>query len=47
METEHKATYLAPTTLVFEVVQEGVVCQSPTETNGVPTFNGFGEEETW
>ena len=23
METEHKATYLAPTTLVFEVVQAG------------------------
>ncbi len=47
METKHKVIYLAPTTLAFEVVQECVVCQSPTETNGTPTFNGFNEEETW
>ena len=29
MEKKDKQTYLAPSTLVFEVVQEGVICQSP------------------
>lgn len=47
MNTERKQTYLAPSTLVFEVVQEGVICQSGTGTNGVPTYNGFNTEEEW
>lgn len=47
MEAKHKEIYLAPTTLVFEVLQEGVVCQSTTETNGAPTYNGFNTEEEW
>ena len=47
MNTERKQTYLAPSTLVFEVVQEGVICQSGTGTNRVPTYNGFNTEEEW
>lgn len=48
MKTKSKQTYLAPSTLVFEIVQEGVICQSPpTETFGAPLFNGFNEEELW
>ncbi len=47
METKHKATYIAPSTLVFEVVQEGVVCQSPGGVGG--TRNGYGDaiEDEW
>ena len=47
MNTERKQTYLAPSTLVFEVLQKGVICQSGTGTNGVPTYNGFNTEEEW
>lgn len=47
MNTERKQTYLAPSTLVFEVMQEGVICQSGTGTNGVPKYNGFNTEEEW
>lgn len=47
MEKKNKETYLAPSTLVFEVMQEGVICQSPTGTNGTPTYNGFNTEEEW
>lgn len=47
MEKKNKQTYLAPSTLVFEVVQEGVVCQSPGGVEG--TRNGYGEaiEDEW
>lgn len=47
MEEKNKQTYLAPLTLVFEVMREGVICQSPTGTNGTPTYNGFNTEEEW
>lgn len=47
MEKKNKQTYLAPSTLVFEVMQEGVICLSGTGTNGVPTYNGFNTEEEW
>jgi hypothetical protein len=48
MDQDMKQDYLAPTTLVFEVVQEGVICQSGgVGTNGSPTFNGFNSEEEW
>lgn len=47
MEKKNKQTYLAPSALVFEVMQEGVICQSGTGTNGVPTYNGFNKEEEW
>ena len=47
MEKKNKQTYLAPSTLVFEVLQEGVICHSGTGTNGVPTYNGFNTEEEW
>lgn len=48
MEQDMKQDYLAPTTLVFEVVQEGIICQSGgVGTNGSPTFNGFNSEEEW
>ena len=47
MEKKNKQTYLAPSTRVFEVVQEGVVCQSPGGVGG--TRNGYGEaiEDEW
>ena len=47
MENKNKQTYLAPSTLVFEVVQEGVICQSPGGVGG--TRNGYGEaiEDEW
>lgn len=47
METIHKEHYEAPSTSVFEVRQEGVICQSGTGTNGAPTYNGFNTEEEW
>ncbi len=47
MEKKNKETYLAPSTLVFEVMQEGAICQSGTGTNGAPTYNGFNTEEEW
>ena len=34
MEKKNKQTYLAPSTLVFEVMQEGVICQSPGGVGG-------------
>ena len=47
MNKERKQTYLAPSTLVFEVMQEGVICQSPVGVGG--TRNGYGEaiEDVW
>ena len=47
MEKKNKQTYLAPSTLVFEVLQEGVVCQSPGGVGG--TRNGYGDaiEDEW
>ena len=47
MEKKDKRTYLAPSTLVFEVVQKGVICQSPVGVGG--TRNGYGEaiEDEW
>lgn len=40
METIHKELYEAPSTMVFEVRQEGVICAS-----GDPDGNWFGNEE--
>ena len=47
MEKKNKQTYLAPSTRVFEVVQEGVICQSSGGVGG--TRNGYGEaiEDKW
>ena len=47
MNTERKQTYLAPSTLIFEVMQEGVICQSPGGVRG--TRNGYGDaiEDEW
>ena len=47
MEKKNKETYLAPSTLVFEVVQEGVICQSSGGVGG--TRNGYGDaiEDEW
>lgn len=36
MEKKEKLFYEAPVTMVFTVVQEGVICVS---------YNGFGDEE--
>lgn len=33
METKHKELYEAPSTMVFEVRQEGVICASGENTN--------------
>jgi hypothetical protein len=47
MRKEIKQTYLAPSTQVFEVAQEGVICQS---TDGIEASRGgYGtaNEEDW
>lgn len=36
----NKELYEAPSTMVFEVKQEGVICASPDYN-----YNGFGNEE--
>jgi hypothetical protein len=42
MELSHKVLYEAPSTTVFEVRQEGVICASD------PTFIGMNQdEEVW
>jgi len=47
MEKKDKQAYLAPSALVFDVVQEGVICQSPVGVGG--TRNGYGDaiEDAW
>ena len=47
METKRKELYEAPSTMVFEVAQEGVICASgdPEFNVGDPLFTGFGDEE--
>ena len=47
MGSENRNQYEAPTTLVFEVAQESMVCATTTGTNGAPTFIGFKDEEEW
>jgi len=47
MGTKDKSFYEPPTTEVFTVIQEGVICQSTTETEGSPTFNRFNDEQEW
>ena len=47
MGSESRNQYEAPTTLVFVVTQERMVCASQTGTNGAPKFNGFNNEEEW
>ena len=47
MGSDCNKQYEAPTTLVFEVAQEVVVCATTTKTNGSPTFIGFKDEEEW
>lgn len=41
MEKKYKETYLAPSMLVFEVVQEGVICGS----GGTESYNRNTEED--
>lgn len=46
METKHKELYEAPSTMVFEVRQEGVICASVATFNAA--YNGMNqEEEVW
>lgn len=47
MGSENRNQYEAPTTVVFEVEQESMVCATTTGTNGAPTFIGFKDEEEW
>ena len=47
MGSDNRRRYEAPSTLVFEVTQESMVCASETRTNGSPVFNGFNDEEEW
>ena len=42
METKFKNLYEAPSTIVFEVEQEGVICASG-ETEGFGTGNSYDE----
>ena len=45
MEAKLKDLYEAPSTMVFEVKQEGVVCASP---DYAPNYNKpFNDEEEW
>ena len=39
METKQKELYEAPSTMMFEVKQEGVICASD------PRYKGLGDEE--
>lgn len=43
MEKKNKQTYLAPSTLVFEVLQEGVICQSPRGVNKRDSYDPIDE----
>ena len=44
MEAKQKELYEAPSTMVFEVKQEGVICAS----NPTPTYNNpFSDGEDW
>ena len=48
METKIKDLYKAPSTMVFEVKQQGVICASGEvefDEFGNPVFNGLGDEE--
>ena len=47
MERKTKECYESPATQVIELVQEGVICESPTRSRGVPSYNGFNKEEEW
>ena len=47
MKKTETPKYEPPSTNVFEVAQEDVICVSETGTDGIPSFNGFGKEETW
>ncbi len=42
-----KSQYKVPEIAVWEIKIEGIICNSPTETDGGPDFNGFDEEEDW
>lgn len=48
MEKNCKRYYEAPSTMVFEVKQQGVICASGEvefDEFGNPVFNGLGDEE--
>lgn len=47
MEKKEKQFYEAPSTTVFEVRHEGIICASDVETSGDPLYNGFNTEEVW
>lgn len=42
-----KSQYEVPEIAVWEIKIEGIICNSPTGTDGGPDFNGFDEEEDW
>ena len=43
----NKHFYEAPSAEIFTVATESVVCASPLETAGAPTYNGFNAEQEW
>lgn len=47
MEATHKEIYEAPSVTVFEISRECIICASPTEAVGAPTYSGFNKEEEW
>ena len=50
METQQKKHYEGPTTLIYEINIEGVICESRPPLvllldDDYPTYNGFGNED--
>ena len=43
MNSERKQTYLAPSALDFEVMQKGVICQSPDGVNKRDPYDPIDE----
>ncbi len=42
-----KSMYKAPEIAVWEIIPEGIICESPTEIEDGPEFNGFNDEDDW
>ena len=42
-----KQRYERPSVEVLEIIQENVICASPTGMDGSPMYNSMNNEETW
>ncbi|MBQ9398733.1 MAG: hypothetical protein IJU08_09595 [Bacteroidales bacterium] len=47
METRIKLLYEAPLMETVELQPQEMICQSPAQTEGSPTYNGFNTEKEW